>query len=352
MATSRKIVKPVKYRVAGGPCIDGFVDVGNCDDGNPFVVFSDRAMTVQVAGATLSSGDCPQEVVIVGGSAGGGGGGVITGTVALSGPFPLPVILPPVVPVPLVPVTAALCDGTTVQVPTAQTVQTVPHPTAVQRVVLCRDERRFDREKQLLCNKDTGETVFVLTIFDDQALPGTPPAVEAYTLDGAVYAGAVSELVKCPDVDVESDAIEMCSGGTPFIRWVVKKDGQPTGQAFDTTLGGASYTPDEVVTIGPCPVTEGALRKIFLREYPESFNMPQLRAAVNEEKILSFTVLNVGPGNASLIDDYGNKTTLYPGQIWSWANINDNGSEESFNASEISFNFSGTTLQVTAVTTP
>jgi hypothetical protein len=47
----------------------------------------------------------------------------------------------------------------------------------------------------------------------------------------------------------------MCDGGTtPFIRWVVKKNGAPTGVSFDTNLSGAPYTPVGPATFGACAV--------------------------------------------------------------------------------------------------
>jgi hypothetical protein len=59
-------------------------------------------------------------------------------------------------------------------------------------------------------------------------------------------------LGTCSVAAVESDPVIMCNRGSTFIRWHVKKDGQPTGIFFDTTEQSTSYTPVGTVTIGAC----------------------------------------------------------------------------------------------------
>jgi hypothetical protein len=46
----------------------------------------------------------------------------------------------------------------------------------------------------------------------------------------------------------------MCDAGTPFLRWYIKKNGEPTGDYFDTDLGGQPYvvTDEAGVKRGEC----------------------------------------------------------------------------------------------------
>jgi hypothetical protein len=113
-------------------------------------------------------------------------------------------------------------------------------------VKLCGD-REFDTNT--LCDPATGLPVLVITAYSDTGVPTST----AYNADGTLHtANAISALVACGSSS-ESDPIEMCDGGTtPFIRWVVKKNGAPTGVSFDTNLSGAPYVIAGAVSKGAC----------------------------------------------------------------------------------------------------
>jgi hypothetical protein len=181
--------KPVKYRVNGGPCLDGYVDLAACGTAQG-AIYADAGLTSPVTGAVISV-DCPAEVVITGpvtivGGAPGTGPGSSPGTV---------------VPVPIL-----RCDDTTGTANVTMAVQAVPHPTAVQRVMICgalpdNPQQQYVRTTQVMCDPVTDGRVVLLTIFDTEAGPGTAPIVEAYNADGTPYTGAVGALVVCPDGD-------------------------------------------------------------------------------------------------------------------------------------------------------
>jgi hypothetical protein len=108
-----------------------------------------------------------------------------------------------------------------------------------------------DYEKVVLCDAITEHKVIVITDLTDP----TAPVVSYWDINtGAPWTGDVADLVACPDIDLESDAQEMCDSGTQFLRWFVKKDGEPTGETFDTDLAGQPYTVgnEPAVTLGKC----------------------------------------------------------------------------------------------------
>jgi hypothetical protein len=114
-------------------------------------------------------------------------------------------------------------------------------------VQLC-NPSEFD--KAILCDPVTGERVIVVTSYSNTGVPTST----AYTMAGAPYGGAIAALVQCDDADEESDALEFCDNGVTFLRWYVKRNGQPTGATFDTTLAGAPYIVVGTPTMGACVV--------------------------------------------------------------------------------------------------
>lgn len=129
-----------------------------------------------------------------------------------------------------------LSDGT----PVAATAATVV-PGA------CASAVEFDT--LALCDPATLLPVFIVTRYSPLGVPTSA----AFNPDGTPYPGPINGLVSCDTIDLESDALEMCDGGaTSFVRWVVKRNGVPTGVSFDTTLGLAPYVPTGVVTVGRC----------------------------------------------------------------------------------------------------
>lgn len=177
-------------------------------------------------------GDCPAEVVVV----------AERGTTT-----PTPTAVP-----------ILDCAGTTTQ--TAEVlnvVQTVPHPTAVQRVMICPSGSEFDREVAVWCHVDTGETVTVVTHWPVGAPPGTPPVVETYTAWGDVWAGDRLKLAKCAsgdDVELVDQAV--CSDGVNYVRTTFFKtsDQRVLATVWQDAAGAVVAPPVGVVTLGACPV--------------------------------------------------------------------------------------------------
>lgn len=144
------------------------------------------------------------------------------------------------------------CEGNPVEVTgvPGQLTSVVQAPGTVFKVQLCENSK--DTEKHILCDVNNGHKVAVITDFSNPAAP-----VTSYwdIIAGAAWIGdPLTELESCPDSDTESDAQEMCESGTTFLRWFVKKNGEPTGEVFDTTMTGASYTvvDESLVTVGKC----------------------------------------------------------------------------------------------------
>ncbi|MCT7373432.1 hypothetical protein, partial [Chelativorans salis] len=104
----------------------------------------------------------------------------------------------------------------------------------------------------LLCDKvGTATTLFIRRICKDADGNTQPP--EDTDLNGAAYPvrGDVGTCQNGTDLEMKV----MCDGGTTsFLRWYVTRDGQLTGQPFDTDLNGVAYTADPAgVSVGPCP---------------------------------------------------------------------------------------------------
>lgn len=142
------------------------------------------------------------------------------------------------------------CDGAVVEVTgmPGELTQVVQAPGTVFKVQLC--DASKDRDKVVLCDKNTGDKVAVITKYEEP-----DPVTTFWNISkGEVWTGDPSDLVTCPDVDFETDGTDMCDAGTPFIRWYLKKDGEPTGDYFDTDLGGQPYvvTDEAGVTRGEC----------------------------------------------------------------------------------------------------
>lgn len=143
------------------------------------------------------------------------------------------------------------CDGAPVSATglPGQITHVVQAPDTVFKVQLCTPPK--DIEKVVLCDKNTDHKVAVISDLTDPAAP----IVTFWDLNtGAPWTGAIDDLVQCPDVDLESDPMEMCDGGVEFLRWIVKKDGEPTGAKFDTDKAGAPYvvTDEANVSFGKC----------------------------------------------------------------------------------------------------
>ena len=224
--------KPVCYRINRGECQQGYQPV-DCD--TPNEVYAAPEGGAAIVGAVVTPcGDCPAEVVVVAAAA-----AAERDTTTSSVPI-------------------LDCAGTTTQ--TAEVlnvVQTVPHPTAVQRVMICPSDSEFDREVAVWCHLDTGETVTVVTHWPVNAPPGTPPVVETYTAAGAVWAGDRTKLAKCASgADVELVDQAVCSGGVNYVRTTFFKtsDQSVLATVWQDAAGDVVAPPAGAVTLGACPV--------------------------------------------------------------------------------------------------
>lgn len=200
-----------------------------------------------------------------------------------------------------------------------------------------------ERDSFVLCDPTSGARVVVVTTYDVST--GIPTSV-GYNLNGTPYAGPLTALIAC-GTNEESDAVQMCDGGnTPFIRWVIKKNGAPTGAFFDTHLNGATYVPAGIVTIGACPVAS-VQNKIYSEELAigSTRTVAQIVAATLANSILSITLVQVS-GNGSYSGDAGGTVNLMPGMSQSWS-VGDG--VESLAASALSFNSGTGTQHLTAI---
>lgn len=125
-------------------------------------------------------------------------------------------------------------------------------PTAIQWVVsvkMCGNAY----EKAIRCDINTGNQILIITEINTET--GIPTSTYWDMISGAAYTGnPATDLVMCPDIDTESDAQIMCDWGAEFLRWIVKKDWEPTGVSFDTDTTGAAFTASGSETFGACEV--------------------------------------------------------------------------------------------------
>lgn len=324
MAISKR---SICYRIDGGPCQQGWYDALVCATPTGGQPIYDAETNLPVVGATVvACGDCPDEVVIAG-----------------------PITVTSVPPTPF-PVAAADCDGAVVPVNVTAVVQSVPMPGVVQLVQLCNPPAatRYERERSVLCDPATGARVFVLTIWDEEAAPGTAPAVEAYNLDGSVYAGVVQALVACPDVDVEAEPVDFCDNGTPFIRWFMLRNGQLTGGFFDTGIDGTPYAATAPVR-GECVAAELPLQT-FGVDVTGPYSAADIMAATGATKLRSVTFLNIGAVNVPVTDDFGNVSTLpRNGGSRTWSAFERSAQQDTLGASALAVDATGSLVVVTAI---
>jgi hypothetical protein len=143
------------------------------------------------------------------------------------------------------------CDGAAVSVTgeVGQLSHVIQAPGTVFKVQLCDNSK--DVQRHIMCDPATGHKVAIITDFTE---PATPVTSYWDIIAAAPWTGDPLTLEECPDTDIESDSIEMCDDGTTFLRWIIKSNGAPTGEKFDTTLSGQPYTVSDegTVTVGKC----------------------------------------------------------------------------------------------------
>jgi hypothetical protein len=147
------------------------------------------------------------------------------------------------------------CAGSpTPAVPTVGSVQTIPHPTAIQLVKLCKPETTLDRDYSTLCAPD-GTKVLIVTAWDTTAPLATAPAVEAYTLAGTIYTGDRALLANCAAEKLDIVSEVYCSGGKSYER-VSFYSVNTSPPALVSTLwrdaSGASVSAPAAGTVGKC----------------------------------------------------------------------------------------------------
>jgi hypothetical protein len=141
----------------------------------------------------------------------------------------------------------------------------------------------FDREVATWCDPTTGAGVAVVTLWNQTAAVGSAPLVEAYTLNGAPYVGAISALVKCAVTDVEVVVQEVCNGTLSFTRttFLDAVTRVVQGTLWQDTTGAVIAAPTGPFTLGACGAS--VLTDVQLRATPVPVSGPltdtQLRAA-------------------------------------------------------------------------
>jgi hypothetical protein len=133
-------------------------------------------------------------------------------------------------------------------------VQIVQAPGQVLSVRFCDED---DRDFELSCGKDPATEHQIQTAYRTEA--GGPVVLwRIDTVTGLPWTGDPSTLEACGGSGLESDPIEMCDSGVEFLRWVVKKDGVPTGDTYDTDMLAQPYvvTDEAAVVKGKCVAVE------------------------------------------------------------------------------------------------
>jgi hypothetical protein len=228
--------KTVFYRVSGGPCQEGYVDVSDCDTS---IVFDMNG--AEVTGAVLvAQGDCPQEVVVV------------------TAPPP-----PPPPPPEPVFVAATSCDPvltTDVQVDNtlSQAVHTVPG-TALQ-VKLCDPvanlKLEFSETKLYSASSELG--LFRIREYNEDAGAW---ALRYENLDGTPFTGALPAdlTATSAQVNVTRDNVLGCAEGVPYLMRVTSRFDAETGVLEDEVVdwvdsaGNATTAAPAGFVLGACP---------------------------------------------------------------------------------------------------
>jgi len=190
------IKKPVAYRLNGGACQRGYINIADCDD----TAIYDWVTNLPVPGAVVVPlGDCPEEVVVIDAIESDPvifcdngttfvrwfikTDGIVTSTTDTT--------IDGTAYTPVGPITLGACAATLIQ---------------------------QDREMQVLCAPD-GTKVIVQNVTPDDAPLGTAPTIEAWLLDGTPYAGLLADLGTCGGEQVDVSAVQwFCAAGQSISR--------------------------------------------------------------------------------------------------------------------------------------
>ncbi len=223
------------------------------------------------------------------------------------------------------------CAGVTTATPVGDTVQTVPHPSAVQMVRICPDPDELDREVSLWCEPVTGTQVTVVTFWPETSPPGTQPVVEAYLLNGTPYGGNIALLEKCVSTDYEVVTVPVCVDGVQFIRTTFfdAKLQTVTGTVWQDQVGDVVATPTGTMVEGQCPTKEEIFSDSWVLTAGQSMDGSDILAATGATTLRA-VALHVRTGTA---DVAGRTTvvTLLAGETQAWS-ANGAGQEDALGA--------------------
>ena len=252
-------------------------------------------------------------------------------------------------------VTGVDCLGAPLPVTDVHVTLTVPAPGAVQMVQICKPTGEFEREYATLCAPD-GTKVLVVTAWNTDAPLATPPVVETYTLAGAVYAGDRALLVDCAAEKLDIVTEEYCAGGFTYER-ISFYDVSTVPPTLSATLwrdgSGTAVTDPGPGFVGQCPAVIADRKVLVWHESVTGIRSIQdIVAATGTVHVQSITMTNVGTRNATIEDDFGNQTRLYPNQTWSWSAITGQDAWDTLGYSTLTVDANGTDVHVTSTVLP
>ena len=252
-------------------------------------------------------------------------------------------------------VTGVDCLGTPLPVTDPHVILTVPAPGAVQLVKLCAPAGEFDREYSTLCAPN-GTKVLVVTAWDKMAPLATAPIIEAYTLAGAVYTGDRSLLSDCATEKLDIVAEEYCAGGFTYER-ISFYNVATVPPTLSATLwrdgSGAAVSDPGPGVVGQCPaIIADRPVKVWHQSVTGIRSIQNIVAATGTVHVQSITVTNVGKQAATLEDDFGNQTKLFPGQVWSISAITGQDAWDTLGYSTFTVDATGTEVHILATVLP
>jgi hypothetical protein len=222
---------------------------------------------------------------------------------------------------PLVTLTGHDCNDTALPAVgvSGQLVEIVQRPGQVLSVKMCTPSD-FDREVSVLCDPaNSFAPVNLVTLWPTNAVPGTPPTVEAYNPNGTAYAGAIGSLVKCPGETIDTVSERWCDNGVPYER-ISFYDVSVTPAVLVSTMwrdnSGAVVAAPATGSLGECVVERKV--KVYHAVNTAVTSIGNIIATSGAAIIHSLTVVQIsGIGNISA--DSGGGAPLFTGQMWSWS---------------------------------
>lgn len=136
----------------------------------------------------------------------------------------------------------------------------------------------------------------------------------------AAPAGAISLTLGAVTIpSVESDAIEGCAGGIPFIQHQMKNAGVPSGVVHYTNAAGTVVAAPAGWTPGPC-ATATTPQTINTGTFHSSatFTQVNLPGIAGGGTLQSLTLLNVGTTDATVTTTDGHTETLSASGQMNW----------------------------------